>query len=66
MLLENLKNLLIRIQIFCDCWYYSNGVFYVSGRDILACITGFLLASILFMTIGGLINGSKNSKNRCK
>lgn len=64
MLLENLKNLLIKIQIFCDCWYYSNGIFYISGRDILMCITGFLMGSILWMIIGGLINGNENKTRR--
>lgn len=62
MLLENLKNLLIRIQIFCDCWYYSDGIFYISGRDILSAVAGALTATLLIMIIGGLINGCKNGK----
>lgn len=64
MLLESLKNLLIKIQIFCDCWYYSNGVFYISGRDILSAVAGALMASILWMIIGGLLNGNENKTRK--
>ncbi|MBO7731210.1 MAG: hypothetical protein J6S67_01605 [Methanobrevibacter sp.] len=39
---------------FC-AWSFDNGIFYVSGRDIMCMIVGLLIAVIIYLTIRALV-----------
>ena len=47
----------MKMQIFekfC-AWSFDNGIFYVSGRDIMCMIVGLLIAVIIYLTIRALV-----------
>lgn len=40
-------------------WSYDNGIFYISGRDIIAGIIGFLVCLVLWMIFNMWKEGKK-------
>ena len=43
-------------------WEYSNGIFYVSGRDIICLITGMLIMLVIWLTIAA-VNAQRNKED---
>lgn len=35
------------------CWYIDTGIFYLSGRDIVCVIIGFLICLVLWAILDG-------------
>ena len=42
-------------------WYFDNGIFYFSGRDVVAIMIG-LVAGIILMLIFKLLEGSDDNE----
>lgn len=40
-------------------WFYDNGIFYISGRDISCVITGFILGMIIMIFVDYFVYNRK-------
>lgn len=55
------KNLNVIFNNFM-AWEYSNGIFYITGRDIICLITGAAFMLVIWLTIAA-VNANRNKED---